>query len=170
MVDEDKTHGTEGTRNGTSLDKDEVLDYVSHNTNLRGGITEEYQILADGEPLYYGNIRRGNSASTRTLQTITFSWGGYVKKPTAAEIQEELDEIQENWNASFRNGNASPNRRPPTLDTPNARPQSGTHRQKLYLRKRSQTLVEIRFYQGSRRSRRRAHRTPTARQPPQLRY
>lgn len=100
MADEDKTHDTEGTRNGTNLDKDEVLDYVSHNTHLRRGITEEYQILNDGEPLYFWDIRRGNSTSTRTLQTIAYHWGGYVQKPTDEEIQEELDDIREDWNKS----------------------------------------------------------------------
>lgn len=68
---------------------------MNHNTNLRSAITEEYQILNRGEPLYYWDLRRSNR---RYLETITFSWGGYIQKPTAAEIQEELDLIRDQWN------------------------------------------------------------------------
>ena len=90
--------GTDSRWSPSTLDADDVLDYyVNHNTHLNG-TTEEYQILNRGEPLYSWDIRRGNSESTRNLQTITFSWGGYVQKPTAEEIQEELDVFRYNWN------------------------------------------------------------------------
>ena len=116
MADEDKTHDTEGTRNGTTLDKDEVLDYVSHNTHLRRGITEEYQILNRGEPLYQWDIRFGNTESRRTLQTFVVHYGGYVQKLTAEEIQEELDDMRDDWNRYIPGRNSGRRfRRPVTV-------------------------------------------------------
>ncbi len=100
----------------STLDADEVIDYyVSHNTNLRRGITEEYQILEQKAgswgPMYTWSRFHPNR---KYIQTTWHSWGGYVKKPTAEEIQEDLDYIRDGWNASFRRGKA-PNRRPHTL-------------------------------------------------------
>ena len=47
--------GTDSQLSPSTLDADEVLDYyVSHNTNLRRGITDEYQILENSGPLYTG--------------------------------------------------------------------------------------------------------------------
>ena len=114
---QNKTYDTSGTHsrwNPSDMDPDEVLDYVSDNTNLRRGQTEEYQILNDGEPLYQWDIRFGNSESARTLETIGYFWGGYVQKLTAEEIQEDLDYIRDQWNAAFQTGSA-PNRRPARL-------------------------------------------------------
>ena len=89
--------GTDSRWSPSTLDADDVLDYyVNYNTNLRSAITEEYQILNRGEPLYSWDGRWGTSR--RTIQTIYYSWGGYVKKPTAAEIQEELDDYRDDWN------------------------------------------------------------------------
>ena len=89
-----ETSGTDTRLDPSTLEQRQVLDYVSHNTHLNG-TTEEYQILNDGEPLYYWDLRRPNR---RFLDTISFSWGGYVQKPTDEEIQEELDDIREDWN------------------------------------------------------------------------
>ena len=90
------TSGTDSRWSPSTLDADDVIDYyVNHNTHLNG-TTEEYQILNDGEPLYQWDGRWGYSR--RTLQTIYYHWGGYVKKPTAAEIQEELDDYRDSWN------------------------------------------------------------------------
>ena len=114
MAAQDKTYDTEGTDTMASpsdLDADEVLDEVSDNTNLRFGITETYQVLEGGEPLYTWTRYTPRS---RNLVKWTIAWGGYVKKPTAAEIQEELDEWRAYWNATFQDGDA-PGRRPARL-------------------------------------------------------
>ena len=93
------TSGTDSRLSPSTLDADDVIDYyVNHNTHLRRAITEEYQILNDREPLYQWDIRFGNTESRRTLQTFSFSWGGYVQELTAEEIQEELDYIRDDWN------------------------------------------------------------------------
>ena len=106
--------GTDSRLSPSTLDADDVIDYyVNHNTNLRSAITEEYQILNDGEPFYSWDGRRPGRSSVLMLHTI--SWGGYVKKPTAAEIQEELDDMRDGWNATSRNGRAWPHRRPTTV-------------------------------------------------------
>ena len=101
------TSGTNSRWSPSTLDQREVLDYVSHNANLNG-TTEEYQILHYGEPLYQWDGRR---PSSRWLQTFSIHYGGYVQKPTAAEMQEELDDFREGWNNTFRRG-YSPYRRP----------------------------------------------------------
>ena len=89
------TTGTDTRLDPSTLDQRDVLDYyVNHNTHLNG-TTEEYQILNDGEPLYYWDLRRPNR---RYLETFSFSWGGYVPKLTDEEIQEELDYIRDDWN------------------------------------------------------------------------
>ena len=90
------TSGTDSRLSPSTLDADDVLDYyVNHNTNLRRAITEEYQILNDGEPFYCWDLRRPNR---RWIKTIWYSWGGYVQKPTDEEIQEDLDDIRDRWN------------------------------------------------------------------------
>ena len=95
---QNKTYDASGTDSRwipSTLDADDVIDYyVNHNTHLNG-TTEEYRILNDGEPLYYWDLRRSNR---RYLETFSFSWGGYVQKLTAEEIQEELDYIRDDWN------------------------------------------------------------------------
>ena len=106
------TTGTDSRVDPSTLDQREVLDFVSHNANLNG-TTEEYQILNDGEPFYSWDGRRPGRSSIIMLHTI--SYGGYVQKPTAAEIQEELDDMRDGWNTTFRNGTAWPHRRPTTV-------------------------------------------------------
>ena len=103
-----ETSGTDTRYDPSTLEQREVLDYVSHNANLNG-TTEEYQILHYGEPLYQWDGRR---PSRRWLQTYVVHYGGYVKKLTAAEMQEELDDYREEWNRGFRRGYVSPHRRP----------------------------------------------------------
>ncbi len=96
---QDKTYdasGTDSRYSPSTLDADDVLDYyVNHNTHL-DATTEEYQILNDGEPLYFWSARIGNHR--KTLQTFAFSYGGYVQKLTTEEIQEELDDMRDDWN------------------------------------------------------------------------
>ena len=103
-----ETSGTDTRLDPSTLEQRQVLDYVSHNTHLNG-TTEEYQILHYGEPLYQWDGRR---PSRRWLQTYAVKYGGYVKKLTAAEMQEELDDYREEWNRGFRRGYVSPHRRP----------------------------------------------------------
>ena len=115
MAAEDKTHDTEGTDtmfSPSDLDADEVLSEASHNTNLRRGQYEEYEVLEGGEPLYTWNSYTPNA---RRLETIGYSWGGYVTKPTAEEIQKDLDDYRADWNRSFQNGSAGASRRPGRL-------------------------------------------------------
>ena len=93
------TSGTDSSLDPTSLYPDEVLDEVSDNANLTGR-TDTYKILeevGDGEwdHLYTDTSKYYNVRQTRYY---TVSWGGYVKKPTDAEIQAELDQMQEDWN------------------------------------------------------------------------
>ncbi len=115
MAAQDKTYDTSGTHsrwNPSDMDPDEVLDFVSDNTNLRRGQTETYQVLEFGEPLYtWGRY----TPQSKNPVEWSISWGGYVKKPTAAEIQEELDEWRETWNNDFQRGRSNPNRRPARL-------------------------------------------------------
>ena len=41
---------------------------------------------------------RPNTTLVRQARYYTVAWGGYVKEPTDAEIQAELDQMQEDWN------------------------------------------------------------------------
>ena len=107
------TTGTDSRLDPSTLDQREVLDHVSDNANLNG-TTETYQILENGEPLYTGS--RVNPRGY--LKTIRFSWGGYIQKPTAEEIQQELDDIRDQWNARFRRGKAPNRRSAKQLDPP----------------------------------------------------
>ena len=93
------TTGTDSTLDPSSLDQREVLDCVSDNANLTGR-SDTYKILVevgDGEwdHLYTDTNKYHNARQSRYY---TVAWGGYVKKPTDAEIQAELDQMQEDWN------------------------------------------------------------------------
>ncbi len=93
------TSGTDSSLDPTSLYPDEVLDDVSDNANLNGR-SDTYKILeevADGE---WEHLYTDTSKyyTVRQARYYTVSWGGYVKKPTDAEIQADLDQMQEDWN------------------------------------------------------------------------
>ena len=97
------TSGTDSSLDPTSLYPDEVLDEVSDNANLNGR-SDTYKILVevdDGEwdHLYTDTNKYHNA---RQARYYTVSWGGYVKKPTDAEIQAELDQWREEWNNELR--------------------------------------------------------------------
>ena len=114
MAAQNKTYDTSGTNTQWSpsdLDPDEVLDYVSHNTKLRRGIYESFAILENGEYLFTWSRNYPNS---KRLKEYSYIYGGYVKKPTAAEIQKDLDYIRASWNSAFQRGQ-SPTRRPARL-------------------------------------------------------
>ena len=83
--------GTDIRFSPSDLDPDEVLGYVNHNINLRRGINETYAIFEGGELLYTWNRYNPNG---RRLEGIGYSWGGYIKRPTDAQIQKELDEYR----------------------------------------------------------------------------
>ena len=67
--------------------------------------------LRDGSwaPLYRWNSKRTDD---RWLVTYTDTYGGYVKPLTGAEIQEDLDQMQRNWN---RYSSSNRYRRPVTV-------------------------------------------------------
>lgn len=93
------TSGTDSSLNPTTLDSDEVLDEVSDNANLTGR-TDTYKILVevgDGEwDHLYTDTNKYHTV--RRYGYYAVSWGGYVKDPTDAEIQSDLDQMQEDWN------------------------------------------------------------------------
>ena len=114
MAAQNKTYDTSGTNTKWSpsdLDADEVLGFVGDNTKLRRGIYESFAILENGGYLLTWSRNYPNS---KRLEEYDYSYGGYIKKPTAAEIQEYLDDFRASWNSAFRRGQ-SPNRRPARL-------------------------------------------------------
>ncbi len=99
---QDKTYDTSGTDSSldpTSLYPDEVLDDVSYNANLTGRRDGFKILVEDGhggwEQLYTDSNKYHNA---RQARGYTKTWGGYVKEPTAAEIQADLDQMREDWN------------------------------------------------------------------------
>ena len=93
---QNKTYDTSGTdtkRSPSTLDPDDVLDYVGENANLRRGMEVTYAVLV----LRNGSWDR-RRPETKWLETYTDYYGGYVKPLTDAEIQEDLDNRRRNWN------------------------------------------------------------------------
>ena len=93
------TSGTDSSLDPTTLYPDEVLDDVSDNANLTGR-TDGFKIpVEDGhggwEQLYTDSNKYHNA---RQARGYTKTWGGYVKEPTEAEIQADLDQMREEWN------------------------------------------------------------------------
>ena len=114
MAAQNKTYDTSGTNTRWSpsdLDPDEVLGFVGHNTQLRRGIDESFAILENGGYLFTWTRYTPNS---KRVEEYRHSYGGYIKKPTAAEIQQYLDDFRASWNAAFQDGSA-PGRRPARL-------------------------------------------------------
>ena len=114
MAAQNKTYDTSGTNtkwSPSTMYPDEVLGFVGDNTKLRRGIYESFAILENGGYLLTWTRYTPNS---KRLEEYGYSYGGYIKKPTAAEIQEDLDYIRASWNAAFQDGR-SPGRRPARL-------------------------------------------------------
>ena len=114
MAAQNKTYDTSGTNtkwSPSTMYPDEVLGFVGDNTKLRRGIYESFAILENGGYLLTWTRYTPNS---KRLEEYGYSYGGYIKKPTAAEIQEYLDDFRASWNAAFQDGSA-PGRRPARL-------------------------------------------------------
>ena len=106
-ADECPSHDTSGTDSyllelgysSDALTKSEVLyQEVHHNANLSGAaITYDVEELVDGEweRLRYSQGNRSGSLSDYFLYV---TYGGYIPKPTDAELQKRLDDFRSNWN------------------------------------------------------------------------
>ena len=98
-----KTSGTDSQYSPSTLDADEVIDYyVNDNANLNGySIT--YKILMEAGDDEWDHLHTDVSKYYNALSPryYTTSWGGYVKAPTDAEIQAELDEMRTDYNNSL---------------------------------------------------------------------
>ena len=99
---QDKTYDTSGTDtrySPSTLDADDVIDYVDSNANLRRGMEVTYAVLVlrNGSwvPLFTWDRRK---PEIQYLETYTDTYGGYVKPLTDTEIQEDLDKRRRVWN------------------------------------------------------------------------
>ncbi len=114
--------------------------------------------------LYRRNSKRPDE---RWLVTYTDTYGGYVTKPTDEEIQEDLDQMQRNWN---RYSSSNRYRRPVTVRALKEGACSGTRLQHIPLGKRSQTLVGLRTHRYPRQQRPFSYRTGRTRRSFHLRH